>query len=193
MDKNELQDMEHSLNRALSTQENKRASPRRGSHASRRVTDAELKKGREAELASLNALAQDSYGGARNVSYGQHAKAASGENGDRHRVDPKLDEEIGGAFDAMFSPRWCPQRPTKRAAFKRTRCRMRLRRRLRNGLSGSEANKKPTRIFDISAMQQVQSEQDIASTGTNGHGRRIRPKKRRPSGTSRSMTSRSVP
>src|SRR5207244_319815 len=26
-------------------------------------------------------------------------------------------------------------------------------------------------IFDISAMQQVQAEQDIASSGTNGHGR----------------------
>jgi predicted Zn finger-like uncharacterized protein len=170
LDKNELEDMESSLNQALSTQEKKKPAPKPRAamgEGGDEVTDSEH---RQANLASLNALAQDSFdlraAAQRGISFAQPRIVATG-NG--HKADPMLDTEIGSAFDAMFSPASAATLAYQEGALQaNTVQESSTPDKFGIGFSDPEANKKPTRIFDVHAMQQVQTEQDIAS-GTNGH------------------------
>lgn len=163
LEKDELADMESSLERALAT----------GGHESAAAAKAEPEPSSMAALGALAAAADDRASGSGSGDLSARASpafTAAKTVGESHRSEvgpgldsPMLDHEIGSAFDAMFGPQTSSSgvgaglqqagnEPTNAGA-------------LNGGYHDPELEKRPTRIFDIGAMQQVQAEQDMAGNG----------------------------
>jgi hypothetical protein len=144
--KSELADMESTLNRELGLEEKLGGKPK------------ETKKngGGGGELPSFT-LARNEEA---RPSEALHADSAA------------IDQEIGTAFDAMFSPASAPSAGYQDGGLVASTVTDRSPAGdiFRVGSPESNQDKKPTRVFDLSAMQQVQAEQDIAGVKANGNG-----------------------
>lgn len=185
LEKNELQDMHASLDQSLANVDsnwgNKRRepppAPPRGKSSS-----AHPPKATKPNLASLNALAaaaEESGGGASLPSFVSPSIAAAApvaptvvgpvhatsahSNGDGVMHEgPMLDNELKSAFDAMFSPAAAATPAFQEGNLAANTVQESAPAELFRSAYQSEADRRPTRVFDVEAMQQVQAEQDRA-------------------------------
>lgn len=197
IEKNELQDMHQSLNQSLGAEQSwgNKVSKQPPAPAARPPSSV-AKPSSKPNLASLNALAAAADDPdpsppipafvspsvtaapvAPMVHGPVHSAKANGNgasNGDAMHDGPVLDNELKSAFDAMFSPA-APATPAFQegnlaASTVQDSAPAELFRSAYASTS-SDADRRPTRVFDIEAMQQVQAEQDLASrpvSVTNG-------------------------
>ncbi|MCK6549649.1 zinc-ribbon domain-containing protein, partial [Myxococcota bacterium] len=153
MDKDELEDMESSLNRELAP---KPAKPK----------DEPISLGRPAPRTSFGG-ALGALAAAESEDHELPPLGALKVEADPHAVPaidaPLLDSEIKNAFDAMFSPSTTP--PDRSVSSSHGSAPDHPIELFRSAAAYDDgSDRKPTRVFDIEAMQQVQAEQSLASS-----------------------------